>query len=78
MRTNNYSIARMLFLLILAAVMPSMAMAEDTYIVAGNYAEIFGTGWDGNNETTTKWNGMLPLVSTKRLIMPLRQPVEFS
>ncbi|MBR3472911.1 MAG: hypothetical protein IKH22_10075 [Prevotella sp.] len=50
MRTNNYSIARMLFLLVLAAVMPSMAMAEDTYIVAGNYAEIFGTGWDGNNE----------------------------
>jgi len=49
MRTNNYSIARTLFLLILAAVMPSMAMAEDTYIVAGNYAEIFGTGWDGTN-----------------------------
>lgn len=50
MRTNNYSIARMLFLLILAAVMPTMAMAQDTYIVAGNYAEIFGTSWDGNNE----------------------------
>ena len=46
MRTNNYSIARMLFLLILAAVMPTMAMAEDTYIVAGNNGSVFSEAWN--------------------------------
>lgn len=45
----KYKLLRFSLLSLLVMFLGGMASADDTYIVAGSSAEIFGTVWDGNN-----------------------------